>query len=61
MEPPRRPTDAEIARELARQFAHPEAEPMLPAEWWLVGGSLALGLLLLGLLLWASRAWFPVV
>lgn len=55
MEPPRRPTDAETARELAGV----QAEPMLPAEWWLVGGSLTLGLLLLGLLLWASRAWFP--
>ena len=55
MKPPTRPTDAETARELARVAA----EPMLPAEWWLVGGSLTLGLLLLGLLLWACRAWFP--
>lgn len=55
MEPTDRPTDADTARELARV----RAEPMLPAEWWLVGGSLALGAALLGLLLWASRSWFP--
>ena len=56
MEPPVRPTDAETARELARV----EAEPLLPAEKWLIGGSLALGILLLGVLLWISRTYFPV-
>ena len=56
MEPPDRPTDGDIARELANQ----QAEPLLPVEKWLIGGSLALGLLLLALLLWVSRTYFPV-
>jgi hypothetical protein len=57
METPHRPpTDADIARELARV----EAEPLLPVEKWLIGGSLALGAVLLGLLLWVSRTYFPV-
>lgn len=56
MEPsPPRPTAADTARELARV----PAEPFLPAERWLVGGSLALGLALLGLLLWVSKTYFP--
>ena len=53
--PDRPPTDADTARELARV----EAEPLLPAEKWLIGGSLALGALLLGVLLWVSRTYFP--
>jgi len=58
MEPPiQRPSDAETARELANQ----EVEPLLPVEQWLIGGSLLLGLLLLGVLLWISRTYFPVV
>jgi hypothetical protein len=56
MDQPTRPTDAETARELARV----EAELLLPAEKWLIGGSLALGAVLLGLLLWVSRTYFPV-
>ncbi len=54
--PDRPPTDADTARELARV----EAEPLLPVEKWLIGGSLALGAVLLGLLLWVSRTYFPV-
>jgi hypothetical protein len=54
--PNERPTDADTARELAQI----EAEPLLPAEKWLIGGSLALGALLLGLLLWVSHTYFPV-
>ena len=50
------PTDADTARELASV----EAEPLLPVEKWLIGGSLALGAALLGLLLWLSRTYFPV-
>jgi hypothetical protein len=50
------PTDADTARELAGV----ESEPLLPAEKWLIGGSLALGAVLLGLLLWISRTYFPV-
>lgn len=57
MEPPKvRPTDAETARALAEQ----QAEPLLPVEKWLIGGSLALGAVLLGVLLWISRTVFPV-
>ena len=37
---PSRPSDADTARELAGV----EAEPLLPAEKWLIGGSLALGI-----------------
>jgi hypothetical protein len=36
-----------------------EAEPLLPVEVKLIAWSLGLGVGLLGLLLWASRAWFP--
>jgi hypothetical protein len=54
--PPLPPTDADTARELASM----EAEPLLPAEKWLIGGSLALGALLLGLLWWVSKTYFPV-
>jgi hypothetical protein len=49
------PSDADTARELAKV----EAEPLLPVEKWLIGGSLALGLVLLGLLLWISKTYFP--
>ena len=50
------PTDADTARELASV----ESEPLLPVEKWLIGGSLALGAMLLGLLLWVSKTYFPV-
>jgi hypothetical protein len=54
MEEPTRPTDADTARELAAV----EAEPLLPAEKWLIGGSLALGAVLLAVLLWISKTYF---
>ncbi|MCZ2341247.1 MAG: hypothetical protein LC104_05550 [Bacteroidales bacterium] len=56
MEHPAKPSDAEMASELARV----KAEPLLPAEKWLIGGSVSLGILLLLLLLWVSRVYFPV-
>jgi hypothetical protein len=46
------PDDKQTAEELAKQTA----EPLLPAEKWLIGGSIALGLLLLGVLLWLTGA-----
>ena len=46
------PDDERTADELAKQ----EAEPMHPAEWWLVGGSIGVGLLLLAVLLRATGA-----
>jgi len=55
MDEPTRPTDADTARELAKL----EYEPLLPAEKWLIGGSLALGAVLLGVLLWVSRTYYP--
>ncbi len=36
-----------------------EQEPLLPVEKKLIFGSLALGIVLLGLLLWLSRVFFP--
>jgi hypothetical protein len=36
-----------------------EQEPLLPVEKKLIVGSLVLGVALLGLLLWVSRAFFP--
>ena len=54
--PERLPTDADTARELANV----EAEPLLPAEKWLIGGSLVAGISLLGLFLWLSHRYYPV-
>jgi hypothetical protein len=48
---PERVSDEQTAEELAKV----EAEPFLPAEKKLVAGSLILGFLLLGLLLWAVK------
>jgi hypothetical protein len=50
-----RPTDETTARELAGM----KAEPLLPAEKKLILGSITLGLLLLGILLWISGKYFP--
>ena len=36
-----------------------EYEPLLPIEKKLIAGSLVLGVVLLGLLLWVSRVFFP--
>ena len=36
-----------------------EHEPLLPVEKQLIVGSLALGIVLLGLLLWVSWVFFP--
>ena len=47
------PDDKQTAAELAKQTA----EPMLPAEWWLIGGSITLGLGLLAVLLWLTGVW----
>ncbi len=55
MEPVPKPTDQETAAELARV----EAEPLLPVEKKLIAGSLLLGVVLLGVLLWVSASYFP--
>ena len=36
-----------------------EYEPLLPIEKKLIAGSLILGVVLLGLLMWVSRVFFP--
>jgi hypothetical protein len=36
-----------------------EYEPLLPVEKKLIVGSLVLGIVLLGLLMWISRVFFP--
>ena len=50
------PDDLETAEALA-QIPY---EPLLPVEKKLIVGSLLLGLVLLGILLWVSAAYFPV-
>ncbi len=49
------PDDPKISEELKRM----EYEPLLPAEKKLIGWSLALGIGLLGLLIWISYKFFP--
>ncbi len=47
--------DPNFAQEV-KQMQH---EPLLPAEKQLIGWSLGLGIVLLGLLIWISRTFFP--
>ena len=55
--PPRPlPTDEDVAEQMAQQ----PYEPLLPIEKKLIAGSLVLGVVLLGLLLWISYTYFPV-
>ena len=49
------PDDPRVKEELERM----EYEPMLPVEKKLVAWSIALGLVLLGILVWISRTFFP--
>ena len=49
------PDEPKIADEIKRM----QAEPLLPVEKKLIGGSLILGLVLLGLLVWISHRFFP--
>ena len=59
MNEPNRPTNAPSESEMAREMAAIPDEPLLPVEKKLIVGSLVLGLVLLGLLLWLSQHWFP--
>jgi len=57
-------SDAELPppiteRQTAEELAHIPYEPLLPVEKKLIAGSLVLGVLLLGLLLWLSATFFP--
>jgi hypothetical protein len=47
-------------RQTAEEMARIPYEPLLPVEKKLIVGSLLLGLVLLGVLLWVSAAYFPV-
>jgi hypothetical protein len=49
------PEDPKIADELKRM----EHEPLLPVEKRLIAWSLAVGVALLGLLIWISAKFFP--
>jgi len=42
-------------QDLLRELGNLPHEPMTRAEWWLVGGSIVLGLFLLALLAWWVR------
>jgi hypothetical protein len=45
--------------QLREEMAHIPYEPLLPVEKKLIAGSLLLGVVLLGLLVWLSYAFFP--
>jgi hypothetical protein len=54
--PPAQPNEEP---DLSREMAAIPDEPLLPVEKKLIAGSLLLGLVLLGLLLWLSHILFP--
>ena len=45
---------------IADEIKKMEYEPLLPAEKKLIGYSLALGIVLLGILVWINYTFFPV-
>lgn len=49
------PTETRLADEIAKM----PVEPLLPIEKRLIAGSLILGAVLLGVLLWIGNAYFP--
>jgi hypothetical protein len=49
------PEKPKLADELKRM----KAEPLLPVEKKLIAGSLIVGVVLLGILVWISRRFFP--
>jgi len=49
------PDEPKISEELKKM----EHEPLLPVEKRLIAGSLILGIVLLGLLIWLSNKFFP--
>jgi hypothetical protein len=54
------PRPAVTEQQTAEEMARIPYEPLLPAEKKLIAGSLLLGLILLGVLLWVSATYFPV-
>jgi len=49
------PIEPKFSEELKKM----ECEPLLPVEKKLIAGSLLLGIVLLGLLIWLSNKFFP--
>ncbi len=49
----------EPSDDLTNELSRAPEEPLLPIEKRLIAGSLILGVVLLGLLLWVSVRWFP--
>lgn len=47
------------APKIAEEIKKMEYEPLLPVEKKLIGYSLIIGVVLLGLLIWASYTFFP--
>lgn len=47
-------------RNLREELDRMESEPLLPVEKKLIGWSLAIGVALLGLLLWISNKFFAI-
>ena len=45
---------------IADEIKKMEYEPLLPAEKKLIGYSLALGVVLLGILVWINYTFFPI-
>jgi hypothetical protein len=54
------PSPGVTDRQTAEEMAHIPYEPLLPVEKKLIAGSLLLGIILLGVLLWVSAVYFPV-
>ena len=59
MTEPTRSPEPPMTPRLAREMAAIPDEPLLPIEKKLIVGSLVLGLVLLGVLLWLSQYLFP--
>jgi hypothetical protein len=60
MSEPDRPPDPAEEPTLAAELAKIPYEPLLPVEKKLIAWSLILGVVLLGILLWASATLFPI-
>ncbi len=48
-----------MAEKLSEEIKKMEGQPLLAAEKKLIVGSLALGFMLLGILIWISHRYFP--